>query len=242
MRNYHPARTFFLSAIAFLACGALSASEPTDSASLEQQVEGLWIYTGLTSSSGNEMPLTGIFLFKDGVFVQYAVFNGEPTEDQGAMAHAGPYSSGAEFVHLIAEQTISTAPKEHPPLTSQGLTEHDVSVSRSGDDLILIFGKGTGTVQNFERVGPGKGNIYSLPNGALAFVDGYFVLVDGDESGVVAAYGTFEQAGESLTLNVIRWTESDQSVASNLSDASMLATFDGQSLTLENGRSFSISP
>jgi hypothetical protein len=158
------------------------------------------------------------------------------------MAHAGPYSSTDEFVHLVAEQTISTAPKEDSPLRSQGLTEHDVTVSRSGDDLILVFSKGTGTVQNFERIGPGAGEIYSLSNGALAFVDGYFILVDGDDSGVVAAYGTFEKAGEALTLNVIRWTESDQSTASNLGDTSIQATFDGQSLTLENGRSFAVAP
>ena len=81
-----------------------------------------------------------------------------------------------------------------------------------------------------------------MPNGALAFVDGYFVLVDGDDSGVVAGYGTFEKSGESMKLNVIRWTESDQSSASNLGDTGMQATFDGQTLTLENGRSFMVTP
>ena len=216
--------------------------QKTDTSALEQQVEGLWFYTGLTSSSGNEMPLTGVFLIKDGVFVQHAVFNGEPIEDQGAMAHAGPYLAAAESIHLVAEQTISTAPLENSPLTSRGLTEHDVTVSRSGDNLTLVFSMGTGTVQNFERVGPGDGEVYSLPNGALAFIDGYFVLVEGNESGVVAGYGTFEKAGESMTLNVIRWTESDQSTASNLGGTSMQATFDGQSFTLEDGRSFLLTP
>jgi len=242
MSIYHSIRPFFLSAIAFLICGTLAAGQSTDASSLEQQVEGLWFYTGLTSSGGDEMPLTGVFLFKDGVFIQHAVFNGEPIEDQGAMAHAGPYSTAATHVHLVAEQTISTAPLENPPLTSQGLTEHDVTASRSGDNLTLIFSMGTGTVQNFKRIGPGTGEVYSLPNGALAFVDGYFVLVEGNESGAVAGYGTFEKTGESVKLNVIRWTESDQSTASNLQDTSMLATFDGQSLTLDNGRSFMITP
>lgn len=242
MSIYHSGRTFLLSAIAFLICGTLVADQSTDATSLEQQVEGLWFYTGLTSSGGDEMPLTGVFLFKDGVFIQHAVFNGEPIEDQGAMAHAGPYSAAATHIHLVAEQTISTAPLGNPPLTSQGLTEHDVTVSRSGDNLTLIFSMGTGTVQNFKRIGPGTGEVYSLPNGALAFVDGYFVLVEGNESGAVAGYGTFEKTGESMKLNVIRWTESDQSAASNLQDTSMLATFDGQSLTLDNGRSFVVTP
>ena len=242
MSIYHSGRTFLLSAIAFLICGSLAASQSTGPNSLEQQVEGLWFYTGLTSSSGNEMPLTGVFLIKDGVFVQHAVFNGEPIEDQGAMAHAGPYSAAADSIHLVAEQTISTAPLEDSPLTSQGLTEHDVTVSRSGENLTLVFSMGTGTVQNLERVGPGDGEVYSLPNGVLAFVDGYFILVEGNESGVVAGYGTFEKAGESMTLNVIRWTESDQSTASNLGETSIQATFDGRSFTLEDGRSFLLTP
>jgi hypothetical protein len=242
MRTYQSGRNFFLSAIACLISGSLAAGGPTDPGSLEQQVEGLWFYTGLTSSSGNEMPLTGVFLFKDDVFVQHAVFNGEPLKDQGAMAHAGPYSPAAESIHLVAEQTISTAPLGSPPLTSQGLTEHDVTVSRSGDDLTLIFSMGTGTVQTFERVGPGDGEIYSLQNGALAFVDGHFILVQGNESGIEAGYGTYEKAGEAMTLNVIRWTESDGSTASNLGDTSIKASFDGQSFTLEDGRSFLLTP
>ena len=45
-----------------------------------------------------------------------------------------------------------------------------------------------------------------------------------------------------MTLNVIRWTESDQSTASNLGETSIQATFDGQSFTLEDGRSFLLTP
>jgi hypothetical protein len=242
MKKYHLPLNFLLTTIAVLISAGVAVGGPTTADSLEQQVEGLWLYTGLTSSSGDEMPLKGIFLFKDGVFIQHAVFDGEPTEEQGAMAHAGPYSANNGYIHLVAEQTISTAPLENPPLSSQGLTEHDVTVSRTGDELTLVFSKGTGTVQNFARVGPGNGEIYSLPNGALAFVDGYFVLVDGDGSGAVAGYGTFEKSGESMSLNVIRWTESDQSSASNIGDKSMQATFDGQTLTLENGRSLVVTP
>lgn len=263
MRMYHPGRTFLLCVIALLIYGCDSADqsatpaaldqppaldqtaldEPTlDEPTLEQQVEGLWFYTGLTTSDGTEMPLTGIFLFKDGVFVQQSVFNGEPFEEQGAMAHAGPYSAGPEWVHLVAEQTISTAPLDSSPLSFTANTEHDLAVSRSGDDLSIVFSKGTSTVQNFVYVGPGEGELYGIQNGALAFVDGYFILVQGDESGVVTGYGTFEKDGDSLTLNIIRWAESDQSVASNLRDTTMQATFDGQLFTLEDGRSFQVTP
>jgi hypothetical protein len=79
-------------------------------------------------------------------------------------------------------------------------------------------------------------------NGALAFVDGHFILVQGDETGVVTGYGTFKKEGDSLTLSVIRWAEADSSGASNGRDLIIQATFDGRSLTLEDGRSFPVAP
>lgn len=75
-------------------------------------------------------------------------------------------------------------------------TEHDVTVTREDHALTLIFGMGTSTVQTFERVGPGEGEQYALEQGSLAFVDGYLILVEGDESSASSAYGTFEKDGE----------------------------------------------
>ena len=95
------------------------------------------------------------------IFVQYAQFKGEPAQVQGAMAHAGPYPAGDNFIHLVAEQTISTAPSKILPLTYPGLTEHDVDVRRVNDELTLTF-KGSGTVQIFELAGPGEGKVYKL--------------------------------------------------------------------------------
>lgn len=226
-------------ALSVSAC--VTAGDGPDADGLEQQVSGLWRYTGLATSAGVEMPLAGIFLFKDGVFLQQAVFDGEPFEAQGAMAHAGPYHPEAEWVHLVAEQTISTDPQRESPLTSRGRTEHDVTVSRSGDAMTLIFDKGTGTVQRFERVGPGEGELYAVENGRLAFVDGHFVLVQGNEAGVITGYGTFEKSGESLALHVMRWTEATASSVTNLRDTTLRASFDGQSLTLEDGRSIRVT-
>lgn len=209
-------------------------------AAIEKQVAGLWKYTGLTSGDGQEMPLTGIFLFKDGTFVQQAVFDGTPFEEQGSMAHAGPYKSKSDHVHLLAEQTISTAPAEDSPLSFRENTEHQVTVDREGGDLTLVFSMGTGTVQEFQRVGPGEGELYDLADGTLAFVDGHFLLVEGDEQGVVTGYGTYEQDGNDLQLNVIRWAEADASGATNLKDTTLHATFDGEVLTLADGRSFEV--
>ena len=49
------------------------------------------------------------------------------------------------------------------------------TVVRTGDRLRLTFG--TGTVQTFTRLGPGRGEQVRLDRGALALVDGRFVLV-----------------------------------------------------------------
>jgi len=220
--------------------GDLAISESASAGSTEKSVQGLWRYTGLTASSGDELPLTGIFLFKDSVFVQQAIFDGDPFDRQGAMAHAGPYSPKSESVHLVAEQTISISPESSPPLSFRKNTQHEVSVTRSGDSLTLVFG--SGTVQEFERIGSGLGELYVLQNGALAFVDGYFIFVQGDEIAVTTGYGTFRKEGDKLQLNVIRWAEASDSRALNQRDIVIEATFDGQSFTLADGRSFRVAP
>ena len=197
------------------------------------------MYTGLVTPDGEELPLEGIFLFKDGIFVQYAQYTGESSREQGAMAHAGPYSEGDGFIHLAAEQTISTAPSESPPLNYRGLTEHEVDVKRTGDELTLSFMR-SGTMQKFVLAGPGEGEVYKLENGALALVDGYLILVSGDENGVETGYGRYEAANGAISLNTAYWTSANQSSASNTNNTGMNATFDGRSLTLEDGRRFDV--
>ena len=241
MRKHQPAKLFIFSLLVILYCGNLAANEAEQPDSLEQQVEGLWLYTGLITSTGEDLPLNGIFLFKNGFFVQYAQYKGEPAQAQGSMAHAGPYSAGDNFIHLAAEQTISTAPSENPPLTYRGLTEHDVDVRRVNDELTLTF-RGSGTVQIFELAGPGEGKVYKLENGALAFVDGYFILVNGDENGVDTGYGRYESKYDAISLDITYWTSANKSSASNTNHTSMNATFDGQDLTLEDGRRFQVLP
>lgn len=242
MRNQNLVRITFVCAMALLIYACNSTDESSKSPSLQQQVDGLWLYTGLTTSDGTDLPLTGIFLFKDGVFVQQAVFDGGIFDEAGSMAHAGPYrpEPATGSIHLVAEQTISIAPADSPPLTFQRDTDHDVTVTRTGDDLTLIFGMGTSTVQEFSYVGPGDGDIFKLENGALAFVDGYFLLVAGDERSATTGYGTFEKQDEALSLNVIRWAETDNSKTTNLKDTVINATFDGQLFELEDGRRFPV--
>lgn len=202
--------------------------------------EGLWAYTALIAGSKKEnMPLSGVILFKDGMFAQQSIYDGEPFEKQGAMAHAGPFGAGPNGVHMTAEQTISIAPGKDKPLSFRHDTQHDISIERSGDEMTIVFS--TGTIQKFKRIGPANGRIHRLDKGVLALVDGHFVLVDGDEQGVVTGYGTYKQSGNSYDLNVTRWAESTPTKATNKRDFAQKATFDGKKLTLADGRSFSVA-
>jgi hypothetical protein len=255
-------KTFYLCSLALFLFGSIVAcapeeesavaeaepivakEEPTiakEESTMAEQVEGLWVYTDLITSSGENLPLRGVFLLKDGFFLQYAAFEGDPIEEQGSMAHTGPYSTDGEFLHLVANQTLGTAPTEEEKIQSAGMTEHDIAITRQGDDLSMVFGKGTSTIQNFAKVGDGEGEVYLLPNGALALVDGQFIMVDGNEETVVAGYGSYEREGDSLTLTVNRWTDASSSGAGNIYDTVINATIDGDALKLEDGRSFAVT-
>ena len=241
MKMYRSVRVVVFSLLFILYCGIPATAEAQQTDSLAQQVEGLWFYTGLITSGGEELPLEGIFLFGDGVFLQYAQYRGEPEQEQGAMAHAGPYLEGEGFIRLVAQQTISTAPSKEPPLTYRGLTEHEVDVERVDDALTLNFMR-SGTVQKFARAGPGEGKVYRLEHGALALVDGYLILVSGDENGIEAGYGRYEANNDVLSLNLSYWTSASKSSAANANNTGMKATFDGHALTLEDGQRFAVLP
>lgn len=202
-------------------------------------VEGLWNYTGLTSSSGVDMPLTGIFLLADGKFLQQAVFNDDSPAEKQAMAHTGTYKAIDSGIQLQAGQTLSLAPAGEQALADAGATQHNLDVSRDGNAMTLVFG--SGTVQTLEKIGDvGEADIYPLANGMLAFTDGYFILVDGNAERAVTGYGTYRQEGERLLLEVIRWAESAGGLAQSLRDVTFTARFDGQSLVLADGRVFEV--
>ena len=229
--------------VVWAALAALAAIDATAAASGKadavKAAEGLWAYTALIAGGKREnMPLSGVILFKDGIFAQQSIFEGEPFEKQGAMAHAGPFGAGPSGVHMTAEQTISIAPGEEKPLRFRRDTQHDISVERAGDDMTIVFS--TGTVQKFKRIGPANGRIHRLDKGVFALVDNHFLLVQGDEQGVVTGYGTYKQSGSAYDLNVARWSESSPSKATNRRDFALKATFDGKQLRLADGRTFRV--
>jgi hypothetical protein len=202
-------------------------------------VEGLWAYTSIKSPGGKDIKLTGVILFKDGTFAQQSIFDGKPFEQQMAMAHAGPYTAEPMGLHLIAQQTIAISPDKTPALSFRKDTQHDISVDRHGNELTLVFK--SGTIQKFKRIGPAHGELHTLDHGVLAFIDGRFLLVDGDEKGVVSGYGGFTHVGPAYDLKITRWAETSGSKVSYLKDSVMKATFDGSTLTLADGRTFRVT-
>ena len=222
--------------IAAVSIAIEAGATPQAPDSSSEAAEGLWAYTGLTPPGHEEFSLTGMFVFKDGKFIQQSINDGEPFETQGAMAHAGTYRHGPDGIQMVAEQTISVAPKDTPPFSERGRTEHQLAVERTGDKMTLTFG--SGTVQTFKRLGAGVGEIHELVGGMLAFVDGRFLLVAARDGGVVTGCGDFERQGESYSLEVLRWAEAKGSKVSYRRDDTMKATFDGKRLTLSDGASF----
>jgi hypothetical protein len=231
--------TSCLIVVAFAGIGVIGEEAYAGSKTPAESAEGLWKYTTLARPGGAELQLTGLFLIKEGWFAQQSIFDAEPFEEQVAMAHAGTYEASPKGIDLVAEQTVTVSPKGDPPLSSRGRTEHELSVTRSGDKLTLVFG--SGTVQEFERVGDGSGKIYSLADGLLAFVSGYFFLVEADQDSVTSGYGTFEKNGNSYDLRIIRWAETEGEDLTYRRDGSLEATFDGKVLVLPDGQSFRVA-
>ena len=208
-----------------------------------RQAEGLWEYTGLVTRDGQSLPLTGVFLISKGTFLQQSIFNTEPFESAGSMAHAGPYWAGGAGMRLRSEQTLSLDPAAETPLRSAGPMGHDLKVERDGNDLTLTFGGGTSTVQTFSRLGSGAdAQLFTLEDGSLALADGYFILVVGNSDRVISGYGRYEQDDSELSLDVIRWAESDGIAVRNLRDVTLGATITDRALELDDGRRFAIKP
>lgn len=235
--NKHLVRMLAIVNLAVVALIGAHAAAAEHDAPLEA-VQGLWAYTSLQSPGGKPLDLTGVILFKDGTFAQQSIFDGKPFEQQIAMAHAGPYTSGPKGVHMTAQQTIAISPGKIPALSFRKDTQHDISVERKGDELTVVFA--SGTIQKFKRIGPGRGEIHPLERGVFALVDGHFLLVEGDEKGVVSGFGTFTHKGAAYDLKISRWAETSGTKVSYLEGGAMKASFDGSTLTLADGRAFRV--
>lgn len=215
-----------------------TAGELTGEAAADA-VEGLWAYDTLSSPGEEPRELTGFIFFRDGMFSQQSIFDAEPFEAQMAMAHAGTSGPTPDGIHLVAEQTVAIFPERDEPLSFRQDTEHELSVTRSDDEMTLVFG--SGTVQTFDRLGDGEGEIYPLQHGLLALVDGYLLLVNATADGVTSGYGTFEKQGDVYDVSIIRWAETDGTDVSYRRDGQIQVTFDGERVTLPDGQSFVVA-
>jgi hypothetical protein len=94
---------------------------------------------------------------------------------------------------------------------------------------VLTFG--SGTVQKFQRVGPGSGRIVPLSGGALALVDGHFILVFEEGARRLAGSGKYTQQGATLQLTPERWLSANGSQV-RYARAKVDATLDATTLTI----------
>jgi hypothetical protein len=206
-----------------------------------QIVEGVWAYESLTPKGRQPYSLTGLFVFKDGLFVQHAINDGDPLDQQGGQAHYGTYQATPEGIRLRADVGIGVSPDRPRILSVRRDAEHQISPSIKGDRLILTFG--SGTVQTLRRLGSGEGRILRLDQGMLALLDGHFARVAAlSDEEVVAGSGQYEQrADDRVRFNTWRWFSASQSRAENVRDRIVEVRFDGKVLELPDGRRLQVT-
>lgn len=201
-------------------------------------VAGLWRYESLRRKTGPAVRLDGYFLLRDGRFVQQSLDLGDPLEAQIAQAHAGTYRVENAELRLFVEVGLIVTPPNDAPLASSPNKEHRVAVSRAGDRLTLTFS--TGTVQELRRVGPGQGQVIVLDRGALALVDGHFLLVVETGDRAVSGSGSFERAGRTLQLRPARWFDATAGKVRYARDAVVPATLTDREVMLADRPPFRV--
>src|SRR6476661_8315777 len=73
------------------------------SAQTTESIDGLWRYQAIASRGGHEVAIDGLFLFRDGRFVQQSLNAGEPFDKQVGQAHEGTYEVRGNALKMIAE-------------------------------------------------------------------------------------------------------------------------------------------
>jgi hypothetical protein len=217
--------------------GAAGRAVPPDAP--EHQVEGLWSYHAIAPKGRPVMAVDGLFVFREARFVQQSLNKGEPFDRQVAQGHAGTYRRVGAAVDQVAEVGLIIDPGRTPAINLRRNGEHHITVARAGDDLTLTFS--SGTVQTFSRVGPADGRIYPLDRGALALVDGRFLLVAETGDRVVEGSGRFERSGTTLTLRADRWVSNKTGEVVYGRGVTVTAGFDGRRLTLPGEPMFKVT-
>ena len=193
----------------------------------------------LTTSKGGDLPISGVFLLHDGTFIEMATMDTPTAKNSQAMAHAGPYVPTDQGVNLTAEQQISIATEgDEPPLSFMQNIGHVLRAENTGDHLVLTFS--SGTEQTFTRIPASEITLYTFANGRLALTGDRFVLVAGDQSGVVSGYGRYRMSDDTITFMADRWAEATPAKPNIAVDKTVSATLDKAQLKLSDGRTFAI--
>ena len=129
----------------------------------------------------------------------------------------------------LAEVGLVVNPTAASPVASSPNRPHELAVARQSDRLVLTFG--SGTVQKFQRVGPASGRIVPLSKGALALVDGHFILVFEEGARALAGSGKYTQQETRLQLMPERWLSANGSQV-RYARARVDATLDATTLTI----------
>ena len=155
------------------------------------------------------------------------------------MGHAGVYTVAPDgALQLAADYSIIVAPKSADSRRVRRNTRHRIVVSRTGDSLSLKFE--SGAIHKLDWVGEGNGALHVLTDGAVAFVDGRFILVSGAADRLTMGHGTFRSDGRTYSLDAARWAEAQRENISYRRNVALQVIFDGSTLLLDDGRSFRI--
>lgn len=204
-----------------------------------EAIEGLWAYRSVAFADGIERRVTGLFVFKDGSFVQHVMHEGEPAQEQMTMGHAGVYTVAPDgTLQLAADYSIIVEPKKAGSPRVRRNTRHRIVVARTGGSLSLKFE--SGAIHKLDRAGEGDGVLHFLTDGAVAFVDGRFILVADAADRLTMGHGTFRSEGRTFSLDANRWVEAQRGHISYRRNVALQVIFDGSALLLDDGRSFRI--
>jgi hypothetical protein len=205
-------------------------------------VEGLWSYETLQIGESPPVPLTGLFLFQNGRFLQQTINEGGIFVEQLGMGHSGTYEWRQGIIRLLAKVGLMIEPTKTPILESRSNSLHHITPDLSGDRLTLSFDMGV--IQKLTRVTKGDQfeKIIDLDEGGLGLVGDRFILVAEHPGEGVAGSGHFTRSENELRFKVDRWFTLRESQAQYQRDGVIVAIFDGQKLSLPKGMTFRVKP
>jgi len=207
-----------------------------------EAIDGLWSYETLQIGENPPVPLTGLFLFQNGRFLQQTINDGEIFIDQLGMGHSGTYEWHQGLIRLLAKVGLMIEPTRTPVLESRSNSLHHIIPELSRNRLTLSFDMGV--IQKLTRVAKVDriGKIIDLDKGGLGLVGDRFILVAERPGEGVAGSGHFTRSGNELRLKVNRWFTLRESRVNYQRDGIVIASFDGQTLTLPQEMTFRVRP